>query len=151
MDKISLHSPGHSCLRRGRILGGGSVGRTTLSLLPRCNWPNHLICRHICSLYKHWGTQRGGGKGKIGEEVEEECLWGKKAKEDSPIKINLHLEAFGIWRGAEHRWGKKLGKMLPIDTELHKPAHQSTWRSCCIWICLKRGWHRGVSLLKFSV
>ena len=50
----------------------------------------------------------------------------EKGNDDSPIKINLHLEAFGIWRGVERGREKKSGKMLPIDTELQQPAHQST-------------------------
>ena len=121
MDKISLHSPGHSCLRRGRILGGGSVGRTTLSLLPRCNWPNHLICRHICSLYKHWGTQLGEELERWENRLRRNACSGKKATRthrSKSIFIWKHL-AFGVGpsTGEERNW-VKCCQLIPSCTNL---------------------------------
>ena len=60
--------------------------------------------------------------------------WGKGGQEksngDSPIKINLHLEAFGIWRGwSLHRSPrKKLGKNA---ADWYWVALPSSLRSCC--------------------
>ena len=64
MYKISLHSPGYSCLRRGRILGGGSVGMVgqpspscqRVQLTESSDLPTHLLSLQ---------TQRGE---KLGEE-----------------------------------------------------------------------------------
>ena len=80
--------------------------------------PTHLLSLQTL---RHTRRRKRGERGKGGQE---------KSNGDSPIKINLHLEAFGIWRGwsLHRRQRKKLGKNA---ADWYWVALPSSLRSCC--------------------